>query len=74
MARRRKGRKASERKADNELVDWFFMRPCMGVVNVTPPLCTWTQVQDGTYSITDIMRFNIAIDERIQKIEAMQNG
>lgn len=47
-----------------------MMRPCTGVHGITPPLCTWAQLNDGTYSLGDVMRFNIAIDELI---EARQN-
>ena len=75
MARRRQSRAASERKTnDDELVDWFFMRPCVGVTNLCPPLCTWSQLQDGTYSIADVMRFNITLDEMIRAAESVKSN
>jgi hypothetical protein len=39
------------------------MRPCTGVPGVSPPLCTWAQLQDGTYTAADVERFNVALDE-----------
>lgn len=51
------------------------MRPCVGVSGVCPPLCTWAQLNDGTYSLEDVERFNQSIDElvRVHK-EVLNNG
>lgn len=44
------------------------MQPCVGVVNVCPPFCTWAELHDGTYTVTDVLRFHIAMDELIAEI------
>lgn len=49
------------------------MRPCAGIDGVCPPLCKWSDLYDGTYSLADVEMFNVAMDEMLQnKIEAMQ--
>lgn len=46
----------------------------MGVPNVCPPLCTWAQLKDGTYSMGDVERFNQTIMEMVDHaLEAVQN-
>ena len=51
------------------------MRPCMGVNGICPPLCTWAQLTDGTYSLEDVERFNQAIDEMVRAHrEALRNS
>lgn len=30
------------------------------------PLCSYKETQDGTYSLADILRFNIAMDEALE--------
>lgn len=42
------------------------MRPCVGVSGICPPLCTWVQLADGTYSLEDVERFSQAIDEMVR--------
>lgn len=42
------------------------MRPCVGADGICPPLCTWAQLTDGTYSLEDVERFNQAIDELVR--------
>lgn len=47
------------------------MRPCVGVIDSTgcvicPPLCKYHELQDGTYTLADVERFHIAIDELIR--------
>lgn len=42
------------------------MRPCVGAGNVCPALCTWAQLEDETYSLADVERFNQAIDDVIE--------
>jgi|GEM_PF-7075943 len=39
------------------------MRVCAGIPNVCPPLCTWEQTRDGTYTLADIQRFHYTLDE-----------
>ena len=41
------------------------MRPCVGISGICPPLCTWAQLEDGTYSLADVERFNQAITEMV---------
>jgi len=50
------------------------MRPCVGIVGVCPPLCTWAQLEDGTHSIANVERFNQAMDELWDQYEAAKNG
>jgi hypothetical protein len=50
------------------------MRPCVGIVGICPPLCTWSKLADGTLSITDVERFNQAMDELWDQYEAVKNG
>ncbi|KDD40955.1 hypothetical protein L532_4288 [Bordetella bronchiseptica OSU095] len=38
----------------------------MGVNGICPPLCTWAQLNDGTYSLEDVERFNQSIDELVR--------
>jgi len=35
------------------------------VDGVCPPLCTWAQLNDGTYSLADVERFNVTIQELV---------
>lgn len=47
------------------------MRPCIGIPRVQPPLCSYRELQDGTYTLADVLMFNITLDE----IEAaLSNG
>nr|DAT51666.1 MAG TPA: hypothetical protein [Caudoviricetes sp.] len=50
------------------------MRPCAGVEEVCPALCSWKDLTDGTYSITDVERFNQTlfdlVREHNRKVEA----
>lgn len=39
------------------------MRPCTGIQGVCPPLCTWEETRDGTYTLADIRRFHLTMDE-----------
>jgi hypothetical protein len=48
------------------------MRPCVGIVDVCPPLCKWSDLHDGTYNLADVERFNAVMDEMLDsKIQAM---
>jgi len=61
MARQRKP--SSSGIECKDITDWFLMKPCVGIAGLCPPLCTWKELNDGTYSIGDVVRFHIAIDE-----------
>lgn len=37
------------------------MAPCVGEPGVCPPLCRWAELEDGTYSLADVERFNQTI-------------
>lgn len=39
------------------------MRPCVGAPGVCPPLCTYAELNDGTYSLADVQRFHDTLDE-----------
>jgi len=39
------------------------MRPCTGIQGVCPPLCTWSETLNGTYTLADIQRFHYTMDE-----------
>ena len=39
-------------------IDWFLWQPCIGIPDLCPPLCTWEQLNDGTYSIADVKQMN----------------
>jgi len=39
------------------------MRPCAGIVGVCPPLCQWSELEDGTYTLEHVLRFHYAMDE-----------
>lgn len=44
-------------------LDWI-MRP----VVAEPPLCTLKELQDGTYTLTDVARMNDALDVRDENL------
>ncbi len=50
-----------------------MMRPCVGIDKLCPPLCKWSDLTDGTYTLADVMRFNIAMDELVAAREAATN-
>src|SRR5690606_1063213 len=64
LGRRKRKRRSSGSKPSS--VNWYLMRPCVGVNGVCPALCTWAQLNDGTYSLEDVERFNQAIDELVR--------
>ena len=43
-----------------------MMTPCVGVEGVCPPLCTWAELKNGTYSLYDVEMFHAAIDELVE--------
>ena len=51
-----------------------MMRPCVGIDGLCPPLCKWVDLMDGTYSIADVMRFNITMDELTNAREAARQN
>ena len=67
VGRRPKRRSSSGGKPS--AVNWFLMRPCVGIVGLCPPLCTWAQLTDGTYSLADVERFNQTIGEIVEAAE-----
>ena len=48
------------------------MRPCVGINGICPPLCRYSDLLDGTYSIADVERFNVTMDEIIKANENEQ--
>lgn len=34
------------------------MQPCVGITNVCPPLCSFKELKDGTYSLADVEMFH----------------
>lgn len=42
------------------------MRPCVGVPRLLNPLCSYKDLQDGTYTLGDVERFNQTIDEVVE--------
>ncbi len=46
------------------------MLPCVGVQGVCPPLCSWAQLNDGTYSLADVEYFHIVINELLDTMNA----
>lgn len=50
------------------------MRPCIGIVGVQPPFCTLKETRDGTYSLADMLRFNLILDDiEAETKKAMRN-
>ena len=47
-----------------------MMKPCVGIDGLCPPLCRWVELTDGTYTLADVMRFHIAMDELVAAREA----
>jgi hypothetical protein len=47
------------------------MRPCIGIPRVCGPLCAYKDLKDGTYTIADVLLFNMTLDE-IE--DALNNG
>lgn len=39
------------------------MRPCVGLAGLCGAFCTWRELEDGTYNLADVLRFNYALDE-----------
>lgn len=74
MAAKRRKKRSAGRSARPSSVNWFLMRPCVGIVGICPPLCTWAQLVDGSLSIADVERFNQAMDELWSQYEALKNG
>ncbi|QEQ90574.1 hypothetical protein EGJ22_11295 [Pseudomonas sp. p99-361] len=46
-------------------MDWDLWRPCVGIPGVCPPLCTYKDLTDGTYSLGWVKRANLAMDEML---------
>jgi len=41
------------------------MNPCTGVDGVCPPLCKWSELEDGTYTLLHVLRFNEVLEEMV---------
>jgi len=39
------------------------MRPCTGIAGISGPLCNWIELEDGTYTLEHVLRFNYALAE-----------
>lgn len=50
------------------------MRPCVGIPEVCPPLCTWAQLKDGSISLAEVEMFNQTIMELLDHKLAAMNG
>jgi len=50
------------------------MNPCTGINGVCPPLCTYKELKDGTYTISDVLRFNQVLEEHINAYKRNNNG
>ena len=51
------------------------MRPTVGIEGVCPPMCTMKEINDGTYTITDIEIFNQAMEEMLDaSLDAMERA
>lgn len=45
----------------------------MGVEGICPPLCTYKELKDGTYNLSDVLLFNMTIEDLVQqKSEAIK--
>ncbi len=42
-----------------------MMRPCVGVEGICPPLCCYKELIDGTYTLENVLLFNITIDDLV---------
>ena len=51
------------------------MRPCVGIPDVCPPLCTKAEIENGTYTLTDIEEMNQTMEEALDAaIESMERA
>lgn len=50
------------------------MRPCVGLPGYCPPLCTWAELNDGTYSLADVERFNQTLMEIADSVDKAVAG
>lgn len=76
MARLGKREGKSENIIKESSVDWYFAQPMIGLtlegVKVVPPLCTWKELNDGTYNLADVELFNNIINEVLVRHESIQ--
>jgi hypothetical protein len=50
-------------------------QPCVGVDGICPPLCKWSELNDGTYTLADVALFNNVIKEKVKHYQqAVNNG
>lgn len=71
MVERRPKRRARNNSGPEELIDWFLWRPCTGINGLLPPLSTWGELNDGTYSLAHVEEMNQVIDAVIEKHNAI---
>lgn len=69
----KRNRKESGR-VEQSAVDWYLMNPCVGVPDICPPLCSWHQLTDGTFTLADVEMFNQALNEMIEAYNAATGG
>jgi len=50
------------------------MNPCTGIGQFCPPLCTYKELKDGTYSIADVLKFNLILKDILDKNKGSDNG
>ena len=64
--KRRVSRQSSS--PDDDVIDEYLMRPCVGLGQICQPLCTWAQLNDGTYTLADVERFHIVMDRLLDSL------
>lgn len=79
MVGQRKPKRRNQVKQEKESnTDWYLWLPCVGIDGVCPPLGTWKELKDGTYSLADVERYHQMIDElttvKRQSIAEQSNG
>lgn len=63
MVGKRPPAKSSSNSGRKSGVDWYLMNPCVGIPELCPPLCSWRELTDGTYTLADVEMFNQTLDE-----------
>lgn len=44
-------------------IDWLLWRPCVGLVDLCPPLARWSDMIDGTYDLMDVYEMHRVMDD-----------
>lgn len=50
------------------------MRPCIGIIDVCPPLAKYSDFKDGTYNLTDCLRFHLVLDQQFEWHQKVHHG